>query len=208
GGGRVRRTRQDESKATYFGGRRPADGEIDWSRSATEIRNLVRAVTRPYPGAFSHLAMTKVLFWDVKEHSTRGEPSRPGTVVSTEPLVIACGHGQIELVSSQTGNGVFVGGNQLAKDLNLVKGLSFGKIASSISESARKRNVLIFGVNGFIGSALSERLLESGRYHVFGMDLWSSNISSLLDRPGFNFCEGDISIHREWLEFHINKADV
>jgi len=44
---------QDLSKGSYFGARRPEDGRIDWSKSAQEIHNLVRAVAPPYPGAFS-----------------------------------------------------------------------------------------------------------------------------------------------------------
>ena len=43
----------DLSKGSYFGGRRPEDGRIDWRKSAREIHNLVRAVAPPYPGAFS-----------------------------------------------------------------------------------------------------------------------------------------------------------
>ena len=53
--GTAPRTPQDESLSTYFGGRTPEDGRIDWSRPAREIFNLVRAVTRPYPGAFTDL---------------------------------------------------------------------------------------------------------------------------------------------------------
>ena len=45
--------KQDLSKGSYFGARRPEDGRIDWSKSALEIHNLVRAVAPPYPGAFS-----------------------------------------------------------------------------------------------------------------------------------------------------------
>jgi methionyl-tRNA formyltransferase len=41
------------SKGSYFGGRRPEDGRIDWRKSAREIHNLVRAVAPPYPGAFT-----------------------------------------------------------------------------------------------------------------------------------------------------------
>jgi methionyl-tRNA formyltransferase len=44
---------QDLSAGSYFGGRRPEDGRIDWSKSAREIHNLVRAVAPPYPGAFT-----------------------------------------------------------------------------------------------------------------------------------------------------------
>ena len=42
----------DLAKGSYFGGRRPEDGRIDWRKSAREIHNLVRAVAPPYPGAF------------------------------------------------------------------------------------------------------------------------------------------------------------
>jgi methionyl-tRNA formyltransferase len=50
--GSATETPQDSSQASYFGGRRPEDGRIDWRRPAREIHNLVRAVAPPYPGAF------------------------------------------------------------------------------------------------------------------------------------------------------------
>ena len=43
----------DLSRGSYFGRRRPEDGRIDWSKSAQEVHNLVRAVAPPFPGAFS-----------------------------------------------------------------------------------------------------------------------------------------------------------
>ena len=42
----------DLESGTYFGGRKPEDGAVDWSRSAWEVHNLIRAVAPPYPGAF------------------------------------------------------------------------------------------------------------------------------------------------------------
>jgi UDP-4-amino-4-deoxy-L-arabinose formyltransferase/UDP-glucuronic acid dehydrogenase (UDP-4-keto-hexauronic acid decarboxylating) len=72
----------------------------------------------------------------------------------------------------------------------------------------RKKHVLILGVNGFIGNHLSERLLESGRYEVHGMDLNSDTIERLKGHPSFNFAEGDISIMREWIEYHVRKCDI
>ncbi len=51
--GAARRTPQDPKRATYYGGRRPEDGIIDWTRDATAIHDLVRAVAPPYPGAFA-----------------------------------------------------------------------------------------------------------------------------------------------------------
>ena len=68
--------------------------------------------------------------------------------------------------------------------------------------------MLILGVNGFIGSALSNRLLADGNYEVYGMDLHSDYISDLLGNPDFHFCEGDIQINREWVEYHIRKCDI
>jgi methionyl-tRNA formyltransferase len=53
--GNAPRMKQDLSKGAYFGGRKPEDGVIDWSKSAQEIHNLVRAVAPPYPGATTML---------------------------------------------------------------------------------------------------------------------------------------------------------
>lgn len=50
----------DLSKGSYFGGRRPEDGRIDWSQPAKRIHDLVRAVAPPYPGAFSELEGKKL----------------------------------------------------------------------------------------------------------------------------------------------------
>ena len=47
---------QDLAQGSYFGGRKPEDGRIDWSKSAQQIHNLVRAVAPPYPGAFTTVA--------------------------------------------------------------------------------------------------------------------------------------------------------
>ncbi len=51
--GSPRLVAQDLAKGSYFGGRKPEDGRIDWSKGAREIHDLVRAVAPPYPGAFT-----------------------------------------------------------------------------------------------------------------------------------------------------------
>jgi len=51
--GQVPRKPNDLQKGSYFGGRKPSDGQIDWHQKAIEIHNLVRAVAPPYPGAFT-----------------------------------------------------------------------------------------------------------------------------------------------------------
>jgi nucleoside-diphosphate-sugar epimerase len=68
--------------------------------------------------------------------------------------------------------------------------------------------VLILGVNGFIGRALSERILNTTDWDVFGLDTRSDKITPFINNPRFRFLEGDISINREWIDYHIKKSDV
>ncbi|MBW2344074.1 MAG: bifunctional UDP-4-amino-4-deoxy-L-arabinose formyltransferase/UDP-glucuronic acid oxidase ArnA, partial [Deltaproteobacteria bacterium] len=206
--GAAPRNPQDHAKATYFSGRHPEDGEIDWHNTASEVRNLVRAVTHPYPGAFSHVGDRKCMLWMVTEVPFSGERLTPGTIVSTEPLTIVCGNGAVRIDFGQPEGGIYMTGTQLAHEFGLIQGMTFGPCASSQAGAVRKKSILILGVNGFIGNALSKRLLESGKYEVHGMDLHSNCIECLLDKPGFHFDEGDISIHREWIEYHIKKCDI
>ncbi len=51
--GKVPRKPNELQKGSYFGGRKPADGQIHWNQSALQVHNLVRAVAPPYPGAFT-----------------------------------------------------------------------------------------------------------------------------------------------------------
>lgn len=207
--GTAPRKPQNHAQATYFGGRRPADGEIDWARSATEVRNLIRAVTAPYPGAFSYRGDRKCLFWSVRETEAPAKAlAVPGTVLATQPLVIACGQGAVEVEFGQIEGGIYMAGAQLADELSLAPRMEFGPRAGSRIEATRKKSVLVVGANGFIGSALCEKLLDSGRYEVHGMDLRSNYLARFFGRPGFHFEEGDISIHREWMEFHVRKCDI
>jgi hypothetical protein len=57
------RIRQDHSRASYFGGRTPEDGRIDWRQPAEQIYNLIRAVTHPFPGAFTRWRDKKIFLW-------------------------------------------------------------------------------------------------------------------------------------------------
>ena len=68
--------------------------------------------------------------------------------------------------------------------------------------------VLILGVNGFIGSSLCERILKDKQWEIYGMDMESHKISDLLEHPRFHFVEGDITINKEWVAYHIKKCDV
>jgi nucleoside-diphosphate-sugar epimerase len=68
--------------------------------------------------------------------------------------------------------------------------------------------VLILGVNGFIGHHLSARILADTDWEVYGMDMNSERIAPLMANPRFHFFEGDITINKEWIEYHVRKCDV
>jgi len=68
--------------------------------------------------------------------------------------------------------------------------------------------ILILGVNGFIGHHLTSRILETTDWTVYGMDLGAERLDKSLNNPRFHFLEGDISINKEWIEYHIKKCDV
>jgi len=68
--------------------------------------------------------------------------------------------------------------------------------------------ILILGVNGFIGHHLSARILATTDWRVFGMDMYSERLAPLLSNPRLQYFEGDITINREWMEYHVKKCDV
>ena len=70
------------------------------------------------------------------------------------------------------------------------------------------KKICILGVNGFIGHHLSKRVLADTDWEVYGMDMGSDRIGDLLENKRFHFFEGDITINREWIEYHIRKCDV
>ncbi len=208
GSGKVERTPQNEAEATVFPRRRPADGLIDWQQSNVEVRNLIRAVTRPFPGAFTFSRQSKMFIWKAVLSELGTDGQTPGTVLSTSPLTVACGKGALEIVSAQQEDQLPISGTQLSQVLNLLPGSHFESERAQAIFNKRKTRVLILGVNGFIGNALTERLLQDGNYEVHGMDINNDAIGRLLNQPDFYFHEGDISIHNEWIEYHIKKCDV
>ncbi|MGZ0715932.1 bifunctional UDP-4-amino-4-deoxy-L-arabinose formyltransferase/UDP-glucuronic acid oxidase ArnA [Pseudomonas palleroniana] len=204
--GKLAETAQDESQATYFGRRTAADGKLDWKKPAEELFNLVRAVTQPYPGAFCAVGEHKLIVWQA-EVVKGNEGLAPGRVISVNPLRIACGEDSLVVEFGQrNADGLFLAGPALADVLGLVDGSVLRGAESG--RKPRRTRVLILGVNGFIGNHLSERLLRDDRYEIYGLDIGSDAIERLRSHPNFHYVEGDISIHTEWIEYHIKKCDV
>jgi len=92
--GAAQRIPMDLNAGSYFGGRKPADGLIDWTLPAVNIYNLVRGVTHPYPGAFSYLGGEKVIVWSARPVDGVADP---GCIVSSSPLLIGTGDGLLEI---------------------------------------------------------------------------------------------------------------
>jgi nucleoside-diphosphate-sugar epimerase len=70
------------------------------------------------------------------------------------------------------------------------------------------KRILILGVNGFIGHHLSNKIIAGTDWEIYGMDMQTERIGDLLDERRFHFFEGDITINREWIEYHVKKCDV
>jgi methionyl-tRNA formyltransferase len=103
--GQAERLPQDHARATYYGGRTPADGLIDWRQPATAIYNLMRALTHPYPGAFTTLAGRKLYIWNGRPLAAPvSAPDAPGRITAALPgegLLAATGSGHFLITQAQ-----------------------------------------------------------------------------------------------------------
>ncbi|MEO6568905.1 MAG: bifunctional UDP-4-amino-4-deoxy-L-arabinose formyltransferase/UDP-glucuronic acid oxidase ArnA [Opitutaceae bacterium] len=194
--GTVRETPQDESQASTYGARRPEDGKIDWRLPSVQIFNLIRAVTDPYPGAFTVVGSTHLIIWwaEFDTPATHGRRGAPGEILSLSPLVVATGDGALELVRIEWHGPP-------------ARSLRIGQILSSVAVTMPLK-VLILGANGFIGSSLTSAILKQKNWEVYGMDIGSHKLTSSLGDKRFKFVEGDITINLEWIESHVKKCDV
>ena len=93
---KIKSVPQDESRATYTCKRTPDDGEIDWTLSALQIHNLIRACTHPFPGAFTTLQGKKIFIWEAKWITPQDNyvGNIPGRVLGKR-------HGMIEVLTGQ-----------------------------------------------------------------------------------------------------------
>jgi methionyl-tRNA formyltransferase len=103
--GQAPRRPQEHDQASYFGGRGPEDGKIDWGQPATAIYNLMRAVTHPYPGAFSMLAGRRLYIWNGRALAAPlAAPEAPGLITAAIPgegLLVATGSGTFLITQAQ-----------------------------------------------------------------------------------------------------------
>ena len=124
--GKNSRIPQDLSRDTYFGGRKPEDGRVDWTKKNSELYNLVRAVTHPWPGAFCFFREKKVFIWQCKPLPMNGR-HKPGNLVSfdQEGMVVATGKGALLLKICQIEGEEKLNGHQFAQTYLLHTGEIF-----------------------------------------------------------------------------------
>lgn len=108
--GTVPRHPQDHSRATYTCKRLPEDNRIDWTQSAESIYNLIRAVSAPYPGAYTYLSCRKVRVWTARRLTNYPcyVGRVPGRVVEVRPgegSVVLTGDGALLLTQAQIEDG-------------------------------------------------------------------------------------------------------
>jgi methionyl-tRNA formyltransferase len=100
-------TTQNLNEGSYFGGRRPEDGVINWQQSAREIHNLVRAVAPPYPGATTQIAGERVVVTKTKLSPAHFRHQSPGILnVANDMLIACCGDGAMLRILEATIDGM------------------------------------------------------------------------------------------------------
>ena len=100
---RVQPITQDNSRATYFGKRTPADGNIKWEWHRERIKNWIRAQAPPYPGAFSYYKEAKVVFKSSVYSDMGFTQEQPnGLILDNDPLVVKTPNGALRLEVEET----------------------------------------------------------------------------------------------------------
>lgn len=90
------RVKQNLARGSYFGGRKPADGRIDWTDTAEAVHNLVRGVAPPYPGAFTTVAgKTLRILKSLRQPGRRGSFPAPTLFVEGGACLAQCADGSV-----------------------------------------------------------------------------------------------------------------
>ena len=109
-GGQIPRQKQDLKTGSYYGGRRPEDGRIDWKKSAGEIYNLIRGVTRPYPGAFALIENNeKVIIWWAEPQEWNKSAAAGDVEIRSQDVLVQTGENAIKLLEIEIQGRRFTG---------------------------------------------------------------------------------------------------
>jgi methionyl-tRNA formyltransferase len=137
---------QNESEATYGCTRIPSDGEIDWSQPTRRIHNLVRALTDPYPGAFTYLDCEQILVW--KSEIVKNPPDYAGRVSGRVVFVskaegfvdVLTGDGVLRLREVQKSGGERAPASSLITSVKATLGLRLAELLERVRRLEAKAN--------------------------------------------------------------------
>jgi methionyl-tRNA formyltransferase len=114
--GTAPREPQDLAAGSYFGGRKPEDGRIDWRHSAAQIHNLVRGVAPPYPGAFTTLAGKTLKILRTRLAADKRKNPAPALYVEDCACYAACTDGaRLQLIDMEYDGTPFTAAQFLAR---------------------------------------------------------------------------------------------
>ena len=100
---RIKSIPQNQTEVTVNERRKPEDGIIDWSKSAKNCYDWIRALTHPYPGAFTYWGEKKILIWASKMSAEK--ETKPGEVLcSDNRIIVSTGNHSLELLTLQAEN--------------------------------------------------------------------------------------------------------
>jgi methionyl-tRNA formyltransferase len=102
--GSYKTVKQNKEKGSYYGKRTPEDGLINWVNSAEEIYNLIRAVSHPYPGAFTYLDDNKILIWTAQFIENNNKNYKLGEVIKVKDnsFLVQCENNQLMITDYET----------------------------------------------------------------------------------------------------------
>lgn len=107
----------DLSQGGYFGGRKPADGRIDWRQPAQQVYNLHRAVAPPYPGAFTELNGVTYVIQQARLSKLAPVKLTPGLAIVDGAMIGVCGDGRLLAISALHANDQPISAAQLQDQL-------------------------------------------------------------------------------------------
>jgi methionyl-tRNA formyltransferase len=124
--GQIPRQKQNLQEGSYFGGRRPEDGRIDWNNTAAEIYNLIRGVTKPYPGAYALMENNeKVIIWWGEPQEFNKSKSVGSVEIGTQDVLVQTGKNAIKLLEIEIEGKIYTG-------LQIVEYFRQGKVTKLI----------------------------------------------------------------------------
>jgi methionyl-tRNA formyltransferase len=116
--GRIPRLPNDISQGSYFGGRKPADGQIDWQQAAQQVYNLHRAVAPPYPGAWTVLNGVTYVIGKARLSARTFPDLAPGLAVVDNRVLGICGDARALAISALLVDGVPLTPAQLQQNMS------------------------------------------------------------------------------------------